>query len=151
VLNLSLNWYLREDHQYDMSRPWTPSRKHIRSATLLNTLVGTILGLEVEVSRPVVGEILGEGTGGAASGVGDIASGHGRVEAVSSNDLMDVTRRNLSGVHQRIQPVDDNLSTTKSKHRHRSSPGVGRGLGEPGERKKSCPIHVDLNLDVTEK
>lgn len=61
----------------------------LRGTALRHTLVSSVAGLEVQVGRPVVAEILRESTCGARSLVSDVA-GHGHVERVAAYDLMDV-------------------------------------------------------------
>ena len=53
------------------------------------TLVGPVAGLEVQDSRPVVGEVLREATGRAGSLVADVSARvHGCIEGISTYDLV---------------------------------------------------------------
>lgn len=61
-----------------------------------HALVRAVARLEVDVGRPVVGEILGEGARGAGGDLGDVgvgAGGHGRVECVLLGVSRDFGRR----------------------------------------------------------
>lgn len=55
--------------------------------------------LEEEHCRPVVGEVLGRGTGCACCRRRDVCGRvHGDIEGIASNDLVDMCRRDLAGV-----------------------------------------------------
>lgn len=89
---------------------------YIRSATLRNTLVRPVPGLEIQVRSPIVGKVFRELASRATSSVRNIALCHRYIETVASHNLMDVTRRNLSRVDERINSVDHDLSASKSQH-----------------------------------
>jgi len=61
-------------------------------AALGDTLVAAVASLEVEVGGPVVGEVIGEGACGAGGVFGNVVGGHGDVEGVSADDLVDMRR-----------------------------------------------------------
>lgn len=122
-------------------------RKHVRSTTLLNTLVCAVLRLEVQVRGPVVGEILRELAGCAGCGVRDVTGGHGDVEAVSSDDLVDVGRGDLARVDEGVKTVDDDLGAPESQHGHATlATVVGRRFGERHEGEEAGPMHFDGGL-----
>ena len=116
---------------------------YVRVAVLRHALEGPVARLEVQVRRPVVGQVLGERAGGAVRTLGDVARRHRGVERVAAHDLVDVRRGDLAGVDQprtqhhkcqsrssllgrscqleggensRVKPVDDDLGTSEPQH-----------------------------------
>src|SRR5450756_1665360 len=73
---------------------------HLRSTSLLNTLKGSVTGLEVQVRRPIVGEIFRELASSARSRSSNITRRHRSIEPISSYNLMDVTGWDLAGVDE---------------------------------------------------
>lgn len=64
--------------------------------------------------------------------LGDIVGGHGGVEGVTTNNLVDVRRGDLAGVDKGVDAVDDELGAAESKHGQTARAtelGVGAGLG----------------------
>lgn len=61
--------------------------------------------LEEHDGRPVVGEVLAEGSGRAGAHLAEIAL-HGRVEGISSDDLIEMGRGDLARFDKRVQTLD---------------------------------------------
>jgi hypothetical protein len=89
---------------------------HLRNTSLLNTLKSSVTGLEVQVRRPIVGEILRELASGARSRGSNITRRHRSIEPISSYNLMDVTGWDLAGVDEGVETIDNRLRTTESQH-----------------------------------
>jgi hypothetical protein len=89
---------------------------HLRSTTLLNTLISSISGLEVQVRSPVIGEIFRELASGARCCGRNITRRHRSIETISSYNLMDVTGWDLTRVDEGIETIDNSLRTSKSQH-----------------------------------
>lgn len=69
-------------------------------------MVGAVGGvLEVQVGGPVVGEVLGHLAGGAGGPRADVA-GHGGVEGVTADDVVDVGGRDCAGLDDGVQTLD---------------------------------------------
>lgn len=119
---------------------------HIRSAALGDTLVAPVASLEVQVGGPVVREVVSELAGCAGGMLGDVVGGHGDVEGVAADNLMDMWRRDLAGVDEGVDTVDDNLGTAKPQHgRAAATAELGCRLGErrKGEERRLCsPPHL---------
>lgn len=123
---------------------------YIRSTTLRNTLVGPVPSLKIQVRGPIVGKVLRELASRATRSVRNIALCHRYIETVASHNLMDVTRRNLSRVDERINSVDYDLSASKSQH---SGPALsslqnagletGCSLGERRNGEERGPKHFE--------
>jgi hypothetical protein len=123
--------------------------KNVRSTALRNAHEGAVAGLEVQVRRPIVGEILGELAGGASSGSRNIARCHRGVEAVSSYDLVDVSSGDLARVDEGVKPVDNDLGASKSQHGYRTTTATHLGcrFSERGEGEERGPKHCE-ELDI---
>lgn len=80
-----------------------------------DALVTSVPSLEVHIRRPVVGEIIGRVAGCARRNLGDVGVGHGGVERVSTDDLVNMGRRHLSGVHKRVKTLDSDLRAAESQ------------------------------------
>ena len=116
-----------------------------RVTSLRDALVGAVAGLEVEVRRPVVTEVLAELTGGASSRLGDVTRCHGGVEPVPSHDLVHVRRGDQARVDEWVKPVDDYVRAPEPQHGETSAgetPELGRRLGERREAEQRGPIHI---------
>ena len=102
-------------------------------------MICAVLRLEEHDGRPVVGQILLEGAGCAGGLAGQVVSLriHGDVEGVSSDDLMKMGSVLLARVDDRVNTVDDELRTSKSKHVL-----CGSILREERRGGESCPLHV---------
>ena len=136
---------------------------NVRGASLLDPLVGAVLGLEEEVCGPVVGEVLGKAAGGAGGLAGDVAGGHGHVERVSSDDLVDVRRGDLAGVDQGVETVDNHLSTSESQHGKstaataaaaeptEATTELGRRLSGRCKGEESGPLHCERSLGMSQE
>lgn len=70
-----------------------------------DALIGAILVLEEHDCSPIVGEVLGECASGASSLASDISS-HVGVQGVSTNELVDMARRCLSRLYERVEALD---------------------------------------------
>ncbi len=118
---------------------------YVRSATLGDALVAAVASLEVQVRCPVVGEVIGKLAGGAGGVLGDVVGGHGDVEGVAADNLVDMRRGDLAGVDEGVDPVDDDLSAPEPKHGHAvGATALGGRLGErrEGEERRLCsPPH----------
>jgi len=100
---------------------------------LLNTLICSVLGLEVQVRSPVVGEIFRELASGARGRCSNITRGHRSIETVSSYNLMDVAGWDLTRVDEGIETIDNCLRTSKSQHGGRTG-------------CESLPVHGERRL-----
>jgi len=101
---------------------------------LRHALVGPITRLEVHDSGPVVGEVLREAAGGASSPLRNVRCGvHGRVEAISSDDLVQMGRRDDAGLDDGVEALDAQSRASKAEV----------GFRWRDERKSdSEPLHV---------
>ena len=107
-----------------------------------HTLEGAVPGPEVKVGGPVVGEVVRELARGAGGGLGDVTGGHGGVEAVSSDNLVDVGGGKLTGVDEGVETVNDNLGASESQHGETTSTTeLGRSLGQRREGEERSPMH----------
>ena len=87
--------------------------------------------LEEHDGRPVVGEVLAEGARRAGAPLADIAL-HGRVEGISSDDLVKMGRGDLVGLDEGVEPLDGEGRASEPKG----------GLGRRSERKGYLPLHA---------
>lgn len=76
---------------------------------LLHPLVRPVAGLEVQVSRPVVGEVLAKRAGRARRFRGEVVvdGGHRGVKGVSADDLVDVGGLDEAWGNQGVDPFND--------------------------------------------
>jgi hypothetical protein len=82
---------------------------HIPVGNLRNTLVASVPGLEVQIRRPVVRQVIRITARRARSQIGDVSLRHRGVERVASHNLMHVRRRGLARVDQRVDPINHDL------------------------------------------
>lgn len=85
---------------------------------LRHPLIAPVLGPEVQVGRPVVGKVLGEGAGGAG-GLGGrvvVTRRHGRVEGVAADDLVHVRGGEHARVDERVETLDGELAALEAHH-----------------------------------
>lgn len=117
--------------------------RHVRMASLRNTLVSAIACLEIEVRCPVVAEILTELAGSAGSNIGDITGGHRSIEGVSSHNLVNVWRGDQARVDKGVEPVNNDIRASEPQHREAAtrSAELGRRFGEGREGEESSPMH----------
>lgn len=83
-----------------------------------NSLEASVTSLEVQIRRPVVGEVLAEGATGACAFCGGVIvdGWHACIECVSANYLMIVWCPQDSRVDQRIETFDGQTGTLETKH-----------------------------------
>lgn len=78
-------------------------------------LVRPVASLKVQNCGPVVGKVLGELACRASGRISGKL--HGRVEGIAANNLVDVGRRNLAGLDQRVEALNGHSRTAKSEGR----------------------------------
>lgn len=117
---------------------------------LRNTLEGAILGLEVGISGPVVGEIFrvcAAGAGGLGRGIENTRC-HAGVERVSSNDLVHVGATNDTGVNKGVDSVDDKLGASEAHQLLGSSELSCRQGGSEGLVMHLGRFFVDFGASI---
>jgi hypothetical protein len=87
--------------------------------------------LEEHDGRPVVGEVFGEGAGGARASLAHVPV-HSRVEGISSDDLVKMGRRDLVRLDEGVETLDSQGRTPESQ----------RCLSRRRERECDLPLHV---------
>lgn len=74
---------------------------------MLDSLVCSVAGFEVHNGGPVVGKILGESAGCASGSLADIFGRvHGRVEAVTTDDLVEMRRGDDTRLDERVETLN---------------------------------------------
>lgn len=91
--------------------------------------------LEEHDGSPVVGEVLGKRASRAASSVADVTIGnvHGCVESISTDDLVQMGRRDLARLDEGVETLDADSRASESEG------GLGRRGESQGQRK---PLHL---------
>lgn len=132
---------------------------NIRGGALRYPLVAAVASLEVQVRGPVVGEVVGESAGGAGGVLRDVVGGHGHVEGVAADNLVDMGRRDLARVDEGVYPVNDDLGAAEPQHGHLAEAaestaelGVRRGcsLGERRKGEERSPQHRGSSYQLLE-
>lgn len=108
-----------------------------------HALIRPVASLEVQNCSPVVREVLREAAGCASSLLGNIlARVHSRIEGISTDDLVEVGRRDGTRLNERVKTLDANSGTSESEVR------LGRRSKREGE-SKGRSLHLDsVDLDV---
>lgn len=96
---------------------------------------------KVQCRRPVVGEILGHLAGSASSPLADVTV-HGRVKRISTDDMMNMSRRKGAWLASGIKALEGQRRTWKAK------PSLNRG-----DESESCSerLHLGAICDLDTK
>ena len=90
---------------------------------------------KIECCGPVIGKVFGVGACCTTSLLANI-SFHSRVKSISAYNLMDMGRRDVTRLNQRIQALDRDSRASKAKC----------SFGEPSLKKKKKPLHFAIEL-----
>jgi len=103
---------------------------------LLHPLESAVLGAEVQIRGPVVGKVLAEHAARARGLLRHVFGRHGGVEVVASHNLVHVRGRDLAGIDEGVQAVDDDVAAAEPQHRL-----ALLGLDEADQGEESSPTH----------
>lgn len=112
--------------------------KKFAVGNLRHALIRPVTRAEVHVGGPVVGEVVAVGTSGAACELGDVLRGHGYVEGVSSDDLVEVRGGELPGVYEGVDAVDDDLGAAEAEHGWSGGGEAGEAREDEGVPEHGC-------------
>lgn len=98
-----------------------------------HALEAAVLGAEVDVGGPVVGEVLAERAGGAGRPLDGVVfhGSHGGVERIAAHDLVQMGRLKRAGGDKGVQAFDDELRALETHH-------CGLGGDLPQTERRRC-------------